>query len=157
MSDRESNTSESETEADKKNEFIRWLLQRIEERNDDKLTEKQYYTKLSDKIKFYANVNEMMEKDPIFQDLESKAQNYVDENSELTISTEAAMGHALKQHKSLLLEEINEFLNNDSNEERDDGDDSSDEDNADINDDQSGEGHRTKTMLTNPYHNYMRQ
>lgn len=153
------NNSSSESETESENVFIEWILENIDKKYENcDLSDKDYYKKLSERIKFYVKAKEKMENDPLIVELSRIAEDYTNEHKDLNISPEAAMSHAIKQHKSLLLETIETFMKGDETDEEDD-DFNEDSDNNDVEDaneetDEDDEnmiknGLRTKTMPHN--------
>lgn len=157
MSDTE-NSSETDTRF-----FIDELMERIHGKYQDcDFNTKDYYHKLISRIKFHLNSKQSMENDSLMQKIEETAEKYKNSHEEITFSHDTAIDHAIKQHKSLIMEMIRNYCENDEEDRSDyESEMTSDNDNEiDMNESmsQNGSGQRTKldTMGYPKYNGLMR-
>lgn len=150
MSDTE-NSSESETRF-----FIDELMERIHEKYQNSDYDiKDYYHKLISRIKFHLNSKQSIENDSLMQKIEETAEKYKNSHEEITFSRDTAIDHAIKQHKSLIMEMIRNYLQNDEEDKSDYESEMTSDNENDMNEpmSQNGSGQRTRQDAAMGYYN----
>ena len=117
-----SNHEESSEASEVKNKYLHALIERIVERDPD-IDKKDIYKKLVKKCNFYFNECESMKEDPLWQKIVEKADEYAGEHEDTGCSGKASFECALREHKPLLMEMIENVLNEEEGEDEEDGED----------------------------------
>ena len=138
-----------------KPDFIDNLLQNIQSKYENcDMDRKEMYQKLCKRIKFHLVSKEEVEADSVMSGLSSDAADYKETHKDLKISDSAAIDHAIKEHKSLLMEKMNDHLEDENsiNYKSDDSEVNNEENTEENVEPMIGSGYRTKTNMY-PYFN----
>ena len=146
MSENEDTDSyqEEEDEETTSNTYIQALIERIISRYEegDELDVASLYKKLVRKLIFNYKESKLMEEDPLWEKIQLKAEDLIEEHKNIDISTKAAVQQAVKKHKYILLGEIKKVLKvneSDDNDSDDDTDATSSENESMDEDDKEGD------------------
>jgi len=152
-----SHDSSSDTSMEEKTpDFIDNLLENIQSKYEIcDMDRKEIYQKLCNRIKFHLVSKEEVEADSVMSELSSDASDYKETHKDLKISDSAAIDHAIKEHKSLLMEKIDDLFEDENSTDYESEDSQVDnEENTEENvEPMIGSGYRTKTNM-HPYFHY---